>query len=298
VLTVNGIIDAGYQEYLNNFELTADGFTQMELLAVATAREIPDKAFSFVGTGLPLLASGLAQQTTAPNMTIILEAGTVGPKIKHLPVSVADPRSAYQASTLSTLADAFGTIANRGYCTLGVLGAAECDKYGNLNSTSIGGYWPVRVSPEGKGPATRLTGSGGANSIASLADKIIVMMVHEKRRMPERVEYLTTVTGRRGPRGETRFDYGIYRGGDTVVISDLGILRPNTETGILELDQYFPGVTAEFIKENTGWDLEIGNAREMLPPTVEELRILRMMVDPDRLYLGRKSKREIQQAKR
>lgn len=286
-------IDEAYQNYLDSCGLTTDGFTQMELLAVATAREIANGDFAFVGTGLPLLAAGLAQHTNAPDMTIILEAGTVGPKIKHLPVSVADPRSAYQSSTLSTLADAFGTIACRGYCTLGVLGAAECDKYGNLNSTSIGGYWPAGVSEEKNGPNTRLTGSGGANSIASLADKIIVMMVHEKRRMPEKVEYLTTATGRRGPEGETRFDYGIYRGGETVVISDLGILRPNSETGILALDEYFPGVTPEFIQENTGWELDISQAREMMPPTVEELRVLRMIVDPDRLYLGRKSKREL-----
>ena len=283
--------DYEYEQYLTKYGLTAGGFTQMELLAVATAREIPNQAFAFVGTGLPLLAAGLAQRTMAPDMTVILEAGTIGPQIRHLPVSVADPRAAYQASVLSTMADAFGTIANRGYCTLGVLGAAECDKYGNLNSTSVGGYWPARVSPNGMGPATRLTGSGGANSIASLADKIIVMMVHEKRRMPDRVEYLTTVTGRRGPAGESRFDYGIYRGGDTVVISDLGILRPNNMTGILELDRYYPGIPPEFIRENTGWDLNIAGARELQPPTMEELRILRMLVDPDRLYLGRQSKR-------
>ena len=270
-------------------EQPASDYTHVELLAVATAREINDGAFAFVGTGLPLLAASLAQHTKAPNMTIILEAGTVGPKIKHLPVSVADPRASYMATTLSTTADAFGTIACRGYCSLGVLGAAECDKYGNLNSTAIGGYWSTKTGDQGR--RTRLTGSGGANSIANLADKVIVMMVHEKRRFPEKVEYLTSPAGARGPKGEGRFDYGIFRGGEMVVISDLGILRPNPANGILELEQYYPGVDPKFVQENTGWDLIINKAFEMQSPTIGEINILRTLVDPERLYLGRKSKR-------
>ncbi|GAB6154023.1 glutaconate CoA-transferase [Desulfosporosinus burensis] len=277
--------------FLNTDDQAASDYTHVELLAVATAREINDGDFAFVGTGLPLLAAGLAQHTKAPNMTIILEAGTVGPSIKHLPVSVADPRAGYMATILSTTADAFGTIASRGYCSLGVLGAAECDKYGNLNSTAIGGYWPNGVESGTKGSRTRLTGSGGANSIANLADKVIVMMVHEKRRFPEKVEYLTSPAGARGPKGEGRLDYGIFRGGEMVVISDLGILRPNPESGILELEQYYPGVDPQFVQENTGWPLVINNAREMASPTIKEINILRTYVDPERLYLGRKSKR-------
>ncbi|HHW02113.1 MAG TPA: hypothetical protein GXX35_04785 [Thermoanaerobacterales bacterium] len=281
-----------YKAYLEKMGLEENKYTNMELLAVGTAREMPDGSFAFVGTGLPLMAAMLAQHMHAPDMTIILEAGTVGPKIEHIPLSVADPRAAFQASTLSTLADAFGTIANRGFCTLGVLGAAECDSYGNLNSTSIGGYWPARVSGTGKGPEVRLTGSGGANSIASVADRIIAMMVHEKRRMPEKVEYLTTPAGVRGARGETRFDYGLYRGGDLVVITDLCKMRPDPETGILYMSEIYPGVDPEYVKENTGWDLDVSRAKVMEPPTAEELMILRMKVDPDRIYLGRKSKRQ------
>lgn len=264
----------------------------MELLAVATARELSDGACAFVGTGLPLLSASLAKRTTAPDMMIILEAGTVDPDIEHLPVSVADPRASYRAATLSTLADAFGTIACRGYCTVGILGAAECDMYGNLNSTSLGGYWPAAVSDTGKGPKARMTGSGGANNIASLADKIIVSMVHEKRRFPEHVEYLTSPCGIRGAGSENRFNKGIFRGGEVCVISDLAILRSDPETGILYLSETFPGVTAEQVKENTGWDLDISRAKPFTPPTAKELEILRMKVDPSRMYLGRKSKRK------
>jgi len=279
-----------YQKYLDIYGLKANEYTYMEMLAVAVSQEMEDGAFAFVGTGLPLLAASLAQQTHAKDITIILEAGTVGPRIEHLPLSIADTRAAYQASTLSTLVDAFGTIAARGYCTVGVLGAAECDMYGNLNSTATGGYWPGGVSEDGKGPATRLTGSGGANSIASLADKIIAMMVHEKRRFPERVQYLTTPAGMRGGPGETRFDYGLFRGGDVVVISDLCKMRPDLHSGILYVTEMFPGVDAEKIKEATGWEIDVSRATLAKEPTPEELEILRMKVDPSRLYLGRKKK--------
>lgn len=281
---------ATYEQYLQDHGLTPTGYTYMESLAVAVSREIQDHAFAFVGTGLPLLAASLAQQTHASHMTIILEAGTVGPNIEHLPLSVADPRAAYQASTLSSLVDAFGTIACRGYCTTGVLGAAECDMYGNLNSTSLGDYWPAGVSEDGKGPKVRFTGSGGANSIASLADKTVAMMVHEKRRFPERVQYLTTPAGMRGPEGETRYDYGLYRGGNLVVISDLCKMSPDPETGILYVTEIFPGVTPEQIKEATSWDIDVSRATPTTEPTPEELEILRMKVDPGRLYLGRKKK--------
>jgi glutaconate CoA-transferase subunit B len=279
-----------YQEYLAKYGLRADECTYMEMLAVAVSREMDDGAFAFVGMGLPLLASSLAQQTHAKDMTIILEGGTVGPRIEHLPLSVADPRSAYQASTLSSLVDAFGTIAARGYCTVGVLGAAECDMYGNLNSTTMGSYWPAGVSTDGKGPKVRFTGSGGANSIASLADKIIAMMVHEKRRFPRRVQYLTTPAGMRGVQGETRFDYGLLRGGDVVVISDLCKMRPDPQTGILYVTEIFPKITPKSIQEATGWEIDVSQATCAKEPTPEELEILRMKVDPSRQYLGREKK--------
>ncbi|MCL2498637.1 MAG: hypothetical protein FWF06_08525, partial [Symbiobacteriaceae bacterium] len=279
-----------YQSYLEQYGLTAEEPNYMERLAVAVAREIKDGDFAFVGTGTPLLAAGLAQRTHAKGLTIILEAGTVGAPITHLPISVADPRAAFQASTLSSLVDAFGTIASRGYCTVGVLGAAECDMYGNLNSTTLGRYWPAGVSEDGKGPATRFTGSGGANSIASLADKIIIMMVHEKRRFPQRVQYLTTPAGMRGPKGETRFDYGLYRGGEVVMISDLCTMRPHPETGILRATELFPGVTQEQVQDATGWEVDFSQVVPMLEPTPEELFILRTAVDPQRLYLGRQRK--------
>lgn len=281
-----------YQAFLAERNLDPVKPTHMELLAVAGAREISDGAFVFVGTGLPLLAAGLAKRTTAPNMVMILEAGTVDPIIEHMPVFVADPRAAYHAGTLSTVADAFGSVACRGYCTIGMLGGAECDMYGNLNSTSIGGYWPAGVSEDGCGPKVRLAGSGGATNIASLADRIIVIMVHEKRRLPPKVSFLSSCCGRRGPGNESRQKMGMFRGGDVCVISDLGIMRTDQETGILYLSNYYSGIDPEWIKQNTGWNLDISRAVELQAPTSRELEILRLEVDPHRLYLGRKSRRE------
>ena len=288
------ISDAAYEAYLKERGLSRDQYTTMELLAVASAREVPDGAFVFAGTGLPLLASMLAQYTTAPNMTLIMEAGIVCPRVEHLPISVSDPRGCLHSSMVSNMADTFGTTALRGYCTVGMLGGAECDMYGNLNSTIIGGYWPAGVSETGKGPEVRFAGSGGANNIASFADKILVVMVQEARRFPERVEYLTSVAGQRGPRekGESRWDYGLERGGELVVISDLCIMRNNPQTGILELDAVFPGVSVEDVVNNTGWKLDTSKARVLEPPNEDELKALRMLVDPSRIYLGRKSKRE------
>jgi glutaconate CoA-transferase subunit B len=284
------IVDKKYQDYLDATGLKADEFSYIETLAYTVSHEMPDGCFAFVGTGLPLLAAGLAMRNHGPNITVILEAGTIGPQIVDIPVSIADPRAAYRASNLGTMVDAFGTTAARGFCTLGVLGAAECDMYANLNSTCMGGYKPARISGTGKGPKSRFSGSGGASDIASLADKCIVMMVHEKRRFTERVQYLTTVAGMRGPKGETRYDYGLYRGGDVVVISDLCKMKPDPKTGILMATEIFPGVDPQTIKDNTGWDIDVSNAKLIEMPTPEEIRILRMEVDPTRLYLGRKKK--------
>jgi glutaconate CoA-transferase, subunit B len=288
------ISDEAYDAYLEERGLTRTQYTTMELLAVASAREVPDGAFVFAGTGLPLLASMLAQHTVAPNMTLIMEAGIVGPKVEHLPISVSDPRGCLKGSMVSNMADTFGTTALRGYCTVGMLGGAECDMYGNINSTIIGGYWPAGVSDTGHGPHVRFAGSGGANNIASFADKVLLVMVQEERRFPERVEYLTSVAGHRGPREkkESRWDYGLGRGGELVMISDICIMRNNPETGILELDTVFPGMSVDEVVANTGWSLNTSKAKELMPPTEEELKALRMLVDPSRIYLGRKSKRE------
>lgn len=284
--------DREYEIYCERVGLNPEpGFyTLNECMAIAVARETPDGGFLFAGTGLPLVGCMIAQHTYAPNAVIVMESGIVGPRIRDLPISVSDPRGCYQCTTLSSMADAFGT-AMRGYCTVGILGGAECDKYGNLNSTSIGGYRPAAVSDTGRGPQVRLAGSGGANPIASLADFVIAMMVHERRRFPEHCEYLTSPAAARGRPGsrEHRWSYGLYRGKRIVVLSTLCILRTDVEgTGELLLDATYPGVDENTIYDNTGWYLRKSpDFHVMDPPTYEELKILRYVVDPTRIYLDR-----------
>jgi|SRR6266496_1867393 len=283
--------DREYEAYCERLGLCPEpsSWTLGECLAIAAGRESPDGAFIFAGTGLPIVGCMFAQHTYAPNAVIVMESGVVGSRIQHLPISVADPRATYQCTMLSNMADAFGTIAMRGYCTLGILGGAECDRYGNLNSTAIGGYGSRENSCETK--RVRLAGSGGANPIASFADFVIAMMAHEKRRFPERCEYLTSPCGARGKpnSGQHRWSYGLFRGKSLVVLSTLGILRTDVAgSGELLLDASYPGIEERLIYENTGWDLRTSpNFHIMAAPTYEELKILRYVVDPTRIYLGR-----------
>jgi len=290
--TFTRVDDREYEAYCERAGLSPEpgSHTLGECLAIAAGRESPDGAFLFAGTGLPLVGCMFAQHTYAPDSVIVMESGIVGPKIRHLPVSVSDPRAAYGCTMLSNMADAFGSLAMRGYCTAGILGGAECDRYGNLNSTAVGGYAPALVSESGRGPRVRLAGSGGANPIASFADFVIAMMAHERQRFPERCEYLTSPGGARGAvgSGEHRWRYGLYRGGHTVVLTTLGILRTDDDSGELLLDAVYPGADERAVYENTGWPLRKSpDFRVMDAPTYEELKILRCVVDPTRIYLGR-----------
>jgi glutaconate CoA-transferase subunit B len=281
--------DREYETYCEKLGLRPEPseYTLGECLAIAAGRESPDRAFIFTGTGLPIVGSMFAQHTYAPNALIVMESGIVGARIEHLPISVADPRAAYQCTMLGNMADAFGTIAMRGYCSLGILGAAECDKYGNLNSTAIGDYGATHR----EAIHLRLAGSGGANPIASFADFVIAMMAHERRRFPLSCKYLTSPCGARGQPNsrEHRWSYGLYRGGSLVVLSTLGILRTDlNSSGELLLDALYPGVEERQVHENTGWHLrKSANFHIMDAPTYEELKILRYVVDPTRIYLGR-----------
>ncbi len=291
------VSDEDYGAYCKKMDVHEEKWTTMELLAIAAARQTYDYSFIFAGTGLPMIGCMMAQHTYAPNALIIMEAGILDPKLKEVPISVSEARGGYQCSTLSNMADTFGTFAQRGFCTFGMLGGAECDKYGNLNSTAIGGYYSRSARKDGKtGPEVRFAGSGGANNIASYADVGLALMVHEKRRMVEKVSYKTSCTGSRGAKGTTedRWHFGLFRGGSTTIVTDLCILRSDPHTGELELAEVYPGVKPEFVKENTGWDLkEIkGGCQPFSPPLREELKIVRFVCDPHRIYLGRKTKRE------
>ena len=289
--------DAEYEAYCKEKGIDPEKYTTMELLCIAAARQTYDYSFIFAGTGLPMIGCMMAQHTFAPNALIIMEAGILDPKLIEVPISVSEARGGYMCSTLSNMADTFGTFAQRGFCTFGMLGGAECDKYGNLNSTAMGGYYSKSARDDGKtGPAVRFAGSGGANNIASYADVGLAMMVQEKRRFPEKNEYVTSVTGSRGPLGtaEDRYHMGLFRGSGTTIVSDLCIFKSSPETGELQMAEIYPGVDEQLVRDNVSWELQ--TAKDFKPfdaPNHEEIKIARMVCDPNRIYLGRKTKRDL-----
>jgi glutaconate CoA-transferase subunit B len=249
-------------------------FTLQEMMAVAAAREIKDEEKVIIGTGLPLLGAFLAQKTHAPNMVAIYESGAIDCKPLVTPFSVADsvlvPGSAMQGGLMEGLG-----IVHAGELDLGFLGGAQIDKYGNLNTHVIGDY---------RKPKVRFAGSGGSNDIGAGCKRTIIMMLHQKQRFAEKIDFVTTPGYFGG--GKERESYGFYGSGPSAVISTLGILRFDPETKEMFLASYHPGVTVAQIKENTGWDLKVASdVHETERPAPELIRILREECDPTGVFL-------------
>ncbi len=250
-------------------------FTRSELLAVMTARMLEDGKTIFVGVGLPMLAAALAQRLHAPNITIIFEGGVIAPEIKPgmLPLSTNEVRAARKAVMLPSIDDVF-FYQQRGYIDYGILGAAQIDKYGNINTSVIGDYEKPRV---------RLPGSGGANDIASTCSRVIVSTFHEKRRFVERVDFITSPGYLHG--GNTRREAGLIFGGPYKVVTDLAIMGFDEESKAMRVEAVYRGVRIEEVLENMGFRPIIPDeVGEIEPPTDEELKILRS-IDPDRVML-------------
>ncbi len=262
-------------------------YTLGDLMTVAAAREVKDNEVVFAGTGMPMIAIMLAQRTHAPHLKLIFEAGTLDGRPKELPTSVGDPRCEVGASVASGLYEAF-SIAQRGYVDLGFLGGAEIDEYGNVNTTAIGDYL---------NPLLRLTGSGGNPDINSFAKRTVYIMVHEKRRFPKKVSYITSPGWRvkKWPSGEwvhRRELYGAaFRGGPSAVISTAGVFRFDEETGRMYLDTYHPGMSPEKIQEMCEFDLDISRVSgETVPPTYEEIHLIHNVLDPEEIFLAKPRK--------
>jgi len=248
-------------------------YTPRELLACCAARLLKDGESVFVGTGLPLVGAMLAKKLHAPNMMAIYECGAVDPQPRQLPWSVADPWTLYQAPVILSMSSVFGH-SRAGYADVGFLGGAQIDMYGNINATCIGPY---------DKPTVRLTGSGGANDIASLCQRVIFMGLHLPQRFPERVDYITTPGFLDGPGARERA--GLVGGGPWRVLSHLGVMGFDEETCRMKLLSYHPGVTIEVIQEFTGFELLVDkDVHETEKPTEEELHILRNEVDPCQLF--------------
>ena len=250
-------------------------YADSEMMALAAGRMIGNGDIVFAGTGIPMLAASSAKHIYAPKAVIFFETGGIDPSLEELPMAVADLRVMHGTCLNSGLIESFSIVGHRGLYTIAFLGAAQIDKYGNLNTTAIGDYHR---------PEARLPGSGGAADAASLASGTIAFMKHEKKRFVEKLDYLTSVGWYQG--GETRRGLGLKRGGPIAVVTNLGVMRFDAETKRMYLAEHYPGVSIDRIIENTGFSLDVSQAIEAAAPTDEELRILREVVDPQRLLTG------------
>lgn len=251
-------------------------YNTTELMACVASRELEDKKSIFVGTGLPIIATMLAQKLHAPDLLVVFEAGGIGPKLPTIPISVGDSRT-FHKGVMAASMDYTMAMAQLGLVDYGFLGAAQIDKYGNLNTTVIGDH---------DNPKVRLPGSGGANDLGSLCHKTITLMRQDKIRFVEKLDYLTTPGYLTGP--GVREKVGLpSETGPHRVISQLGVMGFDEETKEMKLLQVHPGVTVENVIENTGFEMLIGEVVETVAPTVEELRILREEIDPAGIVLGK-----------
>ncbi len=249
-------------------------YTDKEMMAISAARFVKNGDIVFAGTGMSILAATAAKRIYAPKALIFFETGGIDPVLDEIPMAVADPRVMSGACMNSGLIEAFSIVGHRKLHTLAFLGAAQIDKYGNVNTTAIGDYHR---------PKTRFPGSGGACDVATLASGVITFMQHEKRRFVEKLDYLTSVGWYRG--GNSRKELGLERGGTLAVVTNLGIMKFDDGTKEMYLAEHYPGIEAGYIAQNTGFPVDVSRALESAPPTAEELRILREEVDPQRLIL-------------
>ena len=234
-------------------------YTADEMMAVAAAHRLRNGTVCFVGIGAPSRAANLARATHAPDCVLIYESGAIGAKPVHLPLSIGDGELAETADAVVSVPEIFSYWLQGGRIDVGFLGAAQIDPHGNLNSTVIGDY--VR-------PKVRLPGAGGAPEIAAWCRETFVMLPQTPRAFVERLDFLTTV-GRPGGSGGA---------GVTCVITDLGVLEPDSETGELVLTELHPGVSVEQAQEATGWDLRVASdVRTGRSPAAEELEALRAL---------------------
>lgn len=249
-----------------------------EYLAFSGASVLEDKKSVFVGTGLPIIASMLAQRTHAPSLFIIFEAGGLGPQLPELAISVGESRTFHRAVAASSMHDVM-SIAQAGYVDYGFLGGAQMDMHGNINTTVIGDH---------DHPKVRLPGSGGANDVGSFSNRLIIIIANQsKRTFVNKVDFLTTPGYLDGPGARERAglpeNTGPYR-----VISQLGIYGFDEETKRLKLFSLHPGITLDEVKENSSFEIMIPDKIETSPePTEEHLRTLREEIDPAGIVLGK-----------
>src|SRR6187401_2907445 len=252
-------------------------FTKSEMMIVAAARELAGQHVCFVGVGLPNIAVNLAQRTVAPDLELVYEAGVFGARPARLPLSIGDPTIVTGATAVVSMLELFGYYLQRGLIDVGFLGAAQVDRFGNINTTVIGDY---------EHPTTRLPGSGGACEIAINAREVFVIMRQSKRSFVDRIDFRTSPGNLGGAEQAEpiRREGGWLGRGPSVVVTDLGIYHFD-DAGEMRLDSLHQGATVEAVRETIGWDVAIAHDLAATPaPTDGELHLIREELDPGGAY--------------
>ena len=245
--------------------MSALDFTPDEMMTIAASRVLTSEDVCFVGIGAPSAACNIARLTHAPDITLIYESGTIGTAPDVLPLSIGDGELCETALTTVAVPEMFRYWLQGGHVTIGFLGAAQLDRFGNINTTVIGDY---------QHPKTRLPGGGGAPEIASQSQKIYITMKQSLRGMVEKIDFFTSFG--HGEGGDHRARLGLTTEGPVLLITDLAVWEPDPETREFTVTSLHPGVTAEQVQENCGWTVRFAeNLGETPPPTEEELAVLR-----------------------
>src|SRR5690606_13104234 len=254
--------------------MIGEAVTPSEMMIVSAARAMEGVRTVFVGVGLPNIACNLARRTVAPGLELIYESGVYGAQPARLPLSIGDPTLVTRATSVISMADLFGLYLQGGLVDVALLGGAQIDRYGNLNTTVIGAY---------ENPKVRLPGSGGACEIAVNAGRIYIIMRLGKRSFVDRLDFLTS-PGHLGG-GDARREMGYPGEGPQLVITDKAILDFDNPEREMQLVSLHPGVTLDEVRESVGWDLRVAaDVQETPAPTGDELRIVREQLDPAGLY--------------
>jgi glutaconate CoA-transferase, subunit B len=256
-------------------------YIKPELMACCGAREIADHDVVVVGTGFPAMSAGIAKQTHAPDAILMQESGIVDARPRRPALSVGDPCLNPGAAMAGCLIDIMGMFLQAGWVDVGFLSGSQVDKFGNINTTCIGDY---------HNPKSRLPGSGGASPIGALARRTLIISLHDKKRLAENVDFITTPGYIDGPGARERWGLPPDTG-PACIITNKAMLRFDKTTGEAFLASIHPGSTMDEIRANTPWELQIADdVHETEPPTAEELKAIREVLDPHRMikiYEGR-----------
>ena len=254
-------------------------YSRQEMMAIVAAREIRDEDIVFCGTGISMVAAMAAKHISAPHSIIFFETGGIDCELQELPLSVGDPRVMLGTTINAGLAESFAILQNprTSHRVVAILGAAQIDPYGSLNSTCLGNYWH---------PKMRFPGAGGACDAAAYAGRVITFMKQERRRFVTALDYVSSPGMPQDP--ENRKRQGLSIPVDSIVITDMAVFRFSKASRRMYLWGYCPGITPDDIVKDVGFSIDTQKSQEIPSPSSEELRLVREKIDPLGLIIKRK----------